>query len=141
MNRTVKIFVSLAFVAAAIAGLVYSSLGEAELFKHVDEVLAKPTRYEGTTLRIHGFVEAGSISEEIRDQNVFRTFILEYEGQRIRVHHSGPKPDTFRDESEVTARGELVKRDGEYQLDAEDLTAKCPSKYEGNRRPRQARAE
>jgi cytochrome c-type biogenesis protein CcmE len=138
MNRTLKILLSLSIIGAAAGVLFYSSMSEAEYYKHVHEVLKDPQRFEGTSLKVHGFVEAGSIVEEIRDQNIHRSFILEYEGQRIRVHHSGPKPDTFRDLSEVVARGTLVNMDGEFQLEAVELMAKCPSKYEENKRSREA---
>lgn len=138
MSRTLKILLTISVVGAAAGVLFYSSMSEAEYYKHVHEVLETPQRFADTSLKIHGFVEAGSISEEITNQTVERTFILEYEGQRLRVNHSGPKPDTFRDLSEVVARGTLVHKDGEYMLEAVDLTAKCPSKYEENQRSRQA---
>jgi cytochrome c-type biogenesis protein CcmE len=138
MNRTLRILLSLSIVGAAAGVLFYSSMSEAEFYKHVDEVLKDPKRFENTSLKVHGFVEAGSIVEEIRDQNIHRSFILEYEGQRIRVHHSGPKPDTFRDNSEVVARGTLVNKDGEFQVEAVELMAKCPTKYKTNERSRQA---
>ncbi len=136
MSRTLKIILTVCILGAAGGVLFYSSLSEAEYYKHVDQVLENPARFKDTSLKIHGFVEAGSIVEEVHGQTISRTFILGYEGQRIRVHHSGPKPDTFRDLSEVVARGKLVERDGEYQLEAVELMAKCPSKYEENRRSR-----
>ena len=37
-------------------------------------------------------------------------FVLESGGRRIKVRHEGPKPDTFRDLSEVVARGRLSGR-------------------------------
>ena len=141
MSRTLKILLSVTIVGAAAGILFYSSMSEAEYYKHVHEVLEKPERFANTSLKIHGFVEAGSIQEEIVNQSTQRTFILEYEGQRIRVHHKGLAPDTFRDLSEVVARGTLVHRDGEYMLEANELMAKCPSKYEENRRSRQASAQ
>jgi len=140
MNRTAKILLSLLLVGGGVAMLFRSSMSEAEYYKHVNQVLENPKRYVNTSLKVHGFVEAGSIVEEIRDQNIHRTFILTYEGQRIRVTHSGPKPDTFRDLSEVVARGTLVNVGGEYQLQAKELMAKCPSKYEQNKRSRQVSA-
>lgn len=137
MSRTLKILLSVFILMAAGGVLFYSSMSEAEYFKHVNEVLETPERFKDTSLKVHGFVEAGSIVEEIRDQNIHRTFILQYEGQRIRVTHSGPKPDTFRDLSEVVARGTFVHKDGEYMIEAVELMAKCPSKYEENKRSRQ----
>jgi cytochrome c-type biogenesis protein CcmE len=137
MSRTLKILLSVSILGAAAGVLFYSSMSEAEYFKHVHEVLENPERFRDTSLKVHGFVEAGSIEEEIKDQNIHRTFILQYEGQRIRVTHSGPKPDTFRDLSEVVARGTFIHKDGEYMLEAVELMAKCPSKYQANQRSKQ----
>ena len=140
MSRTLKILLTICIVGSAGGVLFYSSMSEAEYYKHVNEVLEEPERFADTSLKIHGFVEAGSVVEKIQNQTIERSFILGYEGKRIRVHHSGPKPDTFRDLSEVVARGTLVLKDGEYQLEAVELMAKCPSKYEENRRSKQASA-
>ncbi len=137
MSRTLKILLSIAILGAAGGVLFYSSMKDAEYFKHVHEVLETPERFRDTSLKVHGWVEAGSIEEEIRDQNIYRTFILQSEGERIRVTHSGPKPDTFRDLSEVVARGTFVYKDGEYMLEAVELMAKCPSKYQANQRSKQ----
>lgn len=136
-SRTLKILLTTLVVGAGAAVLFYSSMSEAEYYKHVHEVLEEPERFHKKSLKIHGFVEAGSIEERVAEQSTKRTFILEYEGQRIRVFHEGPKPDTFRDLSEVVARGTLVQRDGEFVLEATELMAKCPSKYEENQRSKQ----
>ena len=130
----VKIVVSVALVGGGGGLLVYSSLKDAEYYKHVNEVLDEPERWEGRTLKVHGLVEPGSIQERIEGQSTKRVFVLEYEGQRIRVRNEGPKPDTFKDLSEVVAKGKIVKEGDEYLLEATELSAKCPSKYEENRR-------
>ena len=115
--------------------LVMSSMAEAEFYKMVHEVAEAPEEWEGKTLQIHGFVEAGSIKEEIVDSKPVRTFIIEEKGARFLVHSEGPAPDTFRDLSEVVAKGQLVKTaSGEYEFKATELMAKCPSKYKGNER-------
>lgn len=115
--------------------LVYSSLGDAEYYHHVDELMEAPESWEGKSLRVHGFVEPGSLVEEVVDQRMERRFVLEYEGERLEVTHAGPAPDTFRELSEVVAMGSLERGDdGRYLLAAHELTAKCPSKYEGERR-------
>ena len=135
MITATKVLLSVAVVGGGGGMLIYSSMAEAEYYKHVDEVTIEPDRWEDKSLKVHGFVEAGSIDEQIVDQATVRTFVLEYQGERIRVHHKGPKPDTFRDTSEVVAQGRLVKEEsGEYVLHATELMAKCPSKYEENKR-------
>jgi cytochrome c-type biogenesis protein CcmE len=133
-SRAIKILVTAAVVLGGAGLLVYSSLAEAEYYKHVHEVLAKPGDWKGKNLRIHGFVQAGTIKESIEKQVTKRVFVLEYNGKRIKVRNEGPKPDTFRDLAEVVAKGTLVEEGGEYVFDATELSAKCPSKYEEGQR-------
>ncbi len=147
--------------AAAIGGggfLVYSSVGHAQHYKMVDELVVDHLdKWNDKELKVHGYVEAGSIVESIIDQVQHRTFVLQKNGKKIRVFNEGPKPDTFKDQSEVVATGRLVKASDLQELavqmckkptigsgcpiraDAEqmwvvessDLMAKCPSKYDG----------
>jgi cytochrome c-type biogenesis protein CcmE len=130
-SRLLKVMLSVAVVLGGAGFVVYSSLGHAEYYKMVDEVMVEPSEWVDKSLRVHGFVEAGSIDEEIVDQKMHRSFVLENQGQRIVVRHVGPVPDTFKDLSEVVAKGRLVQADGGYVLEASELSAKCPSKYEG----------
>jgi cytochrome c-type biogenesis protein CcmE len=134
-SRLLKIALTVAVVVGGISLIVVSSRGDVQYYKMVDELLVEletePAPWVGRTLKVHGWVEAGSIDERIEDQQTKRTFVLENKGQRIRVAHHGPKPDTFKDKSEVVAEGRLVEKDGAYMLEAEELMAKCPSKYEG----------
>jgi len=118
--------------------LVYSSMAEADYYKHVNEVTVQPDRWVDKHLKIHGFVEAGSIEEKIIGQTTVRTFVLEFKGERIHVTHKGPKPDTFRDLAEVVAQGKLVETPDGPLLEATELMAKCPSKYEAERQGRKA---
>ena len=92
------------------------------------------------------WVVAGTIKEKVVNQETIRTFVLHKDGKKIRVFNRGPKPDTFKDQSECVATGRIlpasevaelakaldVRADGEltYVVEATDLMAKCPSKYE-----------
>jgi cytochrome c-type biogenesis protein CcmE len=96
--------------------------------------------YKGKALKVHGFVEAGSIVEAIVNQEQKRTFVLQKAGKKIRVFSTGPVPDTFKDQSEVVASGRLlasgdtqIRTDSEqaWVVESTELMAKCPSKYEG----------
>ena len=116
--------------------LIYSSLAEAEYYKHVNEVTIEPARWVDKALKVHGFVEPGSIEEKIEGQATVRTFYLQYDGEHIRVKHVGPKPDTFRDLAEVVAKGTLHSQPDGVELEATELMAKCPSKYEEQKRTR-----
>ena len=130
-NGIVKVILTAAIVVGGISLIVFTSQGDVQYYKMVDELMAEPGEWTDRTMKIHGYVEAGSIDEKIVDQQMKRTFILENKGKRLHVEHQGPKPDTFKDLSEVVAEGRVVQKDGRYVLEAENLMAKCPSKYEG----------
>jgi cytochrome c-type biogenesis protein CcmE len=156
----------IALTAAVILGgagfLVYSAVGHAQNYQMVDALISGGLdKWQDKDLKVHGFVEAGSIVEVPVDQVETRTFILGKEGKKIRVFSAGPKPDTFKDQSEVVATGRLVpakdmqakadalckaladkgkpspacpiRTDAEapFVVDATELMAKCPSKYDG----------
>ena len=128
--------------------MIYSSVGHAQHYKMVQELVATDlSDWKDKELKVHGKVAASSIVEAVVDQEMQRTFVLEMEGKKIRVFSKGPKPDTFKDQSEVVATGRLVASndmkvvadglgiriasDMPYVVDSSELMAKCPSKYEG----------
>jgi cytochrome c-type biogenesis protein CcmE len=149
-----KIAITAAVAVAGVGFLVMSSRENSQAHEKVDELLATdPGQWDGRELKVYGFVEAGSIVEKTVDQETRRTFILQNAGRKVRVFSSGPKPDTFKDQSEVAATGHLVPAaqlktvadalgvhmaaDQTYVVDATELMAKCPSKYEGAQGNRQ----
>ena len=98
----------IALTAVVVVGgggfLVYSSVDHAQHYEMVDALIAGGlTHWGDTELKIHGFVQAGTIVETVVDQQMQRSFILEKDGKKIRVFSKGPKPDTFKDQSEVVA--------------------------------------
>ena len=147
MNRSTlgKIVLTAAVAVGGIAFVLKSS-ASAERYFHVEELMAKELpEWTGKELKVHGVVEAGTIVEKIANQETQRTFVLQSKGKKIRVFSSGPKPDTFKDESEVVATGHLIpaadlrplaqqlgvaiESDMPYVVQASELMAKCPSKY------------
>jgi len=153
-----KLLLTVAVVIGGGGFLVYSSVSHAQHYMMVDELVKTPlASWSDKELKVHGFVEAGSIVESVVGQVEHRSFVLQKEGKRIRVFSEGPKPDTFKDQSEVVATGRLVKAadmqqlatdlcksgdkkpgcpirtDAEqpYVVESTDLMAKCPSKYDG----------
>ncbi len=148
-NMIAKIALTVAVALGGAGFLVYSSVGHAQHYKMVDELLTEGNldKWEGSEMKVHGWVEAGTIVEKVVNQEMHRTFILQKDGKRIRVFSTGPKPDTFKDLSEVVATGHLVKAtemtaladgmgvrlesDMPYVVDSSELMAKCPSKYDG----------
>jgi cytochrome c-type biogenesis protein CcmE len=128
---------------------VNSGIGSTQEYMLLDELLAggELSRYEGREMKVHGWVVAGSIKEKVIDQQTIRTFVIHKGGKKIRVFSRGPKPDTFQDQSEVVATGRIVpsanvkaiatqldiklETDMAHVVEATELQAKCPSKYDG----------
>jgi cytochrome c-type biogenesis protein CcmE len=158
-NRTLaKIALTGAVALGGVGFLLYSSSEAAQHYEMVDNLVTNGIEtYKNKQLKVHGFVEAGSIVEAIINQEQRRTFVLQKGGKKVRVFSMGPTPDTFKDQSEVVANGRLLPAADVQQLadeicaktkntvacpihtDAEqawvvestELMAKCPSKYEG----------
>ncbi len=148
MNTLGKIVITAAVAIGGVGFLVKSSVSSAQHYKMVDDLLSSDlTSWKGKELKVHGWVESGSIHESIVNQETHRTFLLQKGGKKIRVFSAGPKPDTFKDQSEVVATGHLVpaadmkqlagslgvsiESDMPYVVDSSELMAKCPSKYDG----------
>jgi len=113
-------------VLATVFGvLLYTTLGESmQYYKYVDEVVGSQGDWTGKKLQVHGYVVPGSIGKK-RDRLEYR-FDIQRNGKTMRAFYTGIVPDTFKDDSEVVLTGMLTK-DG---FMANDLTAKCPSKYD-----------
>jgi cytochrome c-type biogenesis protein CcmE len=127
-----KLLLTVSVIVGGAGFLFYSSVGNAQHYKMVDDLMKSPKEWIGRDMKVHGWVLPGSIKEQIVDQEMHRSFVLQHSGKKIYVTHIGPKPDTFRDQSEVVASGTVVLQpDGTYQFEAAELMAKCPSKYEG----------
>jgi cytochrome c-type biogenesis protein CcmE len=132
-HRNIKIVVTAVVLASAFGFMMWTTLRDgAEYFKHVDEVVAQRPSLEGKKLQVQGYVIPGSI--------IVKPNILEYHfriqnnpirsgepGNVMDVSFTGQPPDTFKDEAEVVAHGQL-RSDGGF--DANKVIAKCPSKYE-----------
>jgi len=113
-------------VAGAIAFLVLSDTGEGVLeYVYVEKVVEAPERYEGRTIKVHGIVVKGTIQKARGSTGDYR-FTVEHEGKQLKVHYTNIPPDTFQEEGEVILTGRLV---GDT-FESDDMSAKCPSKYE-----------
>ena len=137
--------------AVIVAGIVFfakSASTSTQHYKMVDQLLATDlSQWKDKELKVHGWVVAGTIKEKVVNQETIRTFVLHKDGKKIRVFNKGPKPDTFKDQSEVVATGHVVpakamdamaqgldiriESDMPYVVESSELMAKCPSKYEG----------
>lgn len=130
-HRYIKIGITAVVLVLAFAGLLWSTLRDGtEYFKHVDEVLASPSEWEGKQLQLHGFVVANSIL--VKPETLEYRFKVQNNGKVVDASYKGIVPDTFRDrpgeEAEVVLRGELTSSG--FHVAPNGVVAKCPSKYE-----------
>jgi cytochrome c-type biogenesis protein CcmE len=137
-KRNLMIVVTVLIGLAGLGYVAAQSLGgDAEYYKMVYEVTKNPDPWLAKkTMKIHGFVKAGSIKSEIVDQRTHRSFIIENKGEEIEVRHTGVVPDTFKALAETVVTGRLTREGGKLVLLAVDgdagVSAKCPSKYNGD---------
>jgi len=132
VSPIIKIGITVMVALGGLGFLIYNGRESSSGYRMVDKLMAAPDHFVGKEMKIHGLVETGSIEVKIANQETSRTFVLGKAGKRVTVHHVGPVPDTFKDQSEVVAKGTLTKvADGSYVFEATELMAKCPSKYEG----------
>ena len=70
-HRYMKIGITVGVLVLAFTGLLWSTLREGtEYYKHVDEVMASPSDWQGKQLQLHGFVVANSILVEARHARI-----------------------------------------------------------------------
>ncbi len=126
-QKALRIGLTSVVLAVALAGLLWSTLSEGtEYYKHVDEVMANRTQWEGKNLQLHGFVVKDSILRK-RDSLDYR-FKVHSKGAVVDATYTGIVPDTFKDDSEVVLKG-VLGPDG-FRVAPNGVMAKCPSKYE-----------
>jgi cytochrome c-type biogenesis protein CcmE len=143
-----KIALTAVVAVAGVGFFVKTTFSHAQHYRMVDDLLKEDLgSWEGKELKVHGWVLSNSIKSQMQGQEMLRTFVLQKDGKKIRVFTTGPVPDTFKDQSEVVATGHIVpaaekqqmasalgltiESDMRYVVDATELQAKCPSKYNG----------
>lgn len=130
--KTLKIAATAVVLVGALGGLMYTTLSEGtEYYKHVDEVMANPTAWQGKRMSLHGYVVDKSIFTK-PDTLEYR-FQIQSNGKVLPARYTGVVPDTFKDGSEVVLKGQLGPHG--FDVSPNGVMAKCPSKYEANRTP------
>lgn len=126
-QRAIKIALTTIVLVGAFSGLLYSTLQDGtEYYKHVEEVMDRPSVWYGKKLQLHGFVVPSTIMRR-RDSLDYR-FKIQSNGSVVAAQYTGVVPDTFKDNSEVVLKGTLGP-DG-FTVAPNGVMAKCPSKYE-----------
>ena len=129
-HKAAKIGVTSFVLLTAFGILLYTTLGESmQYYKYVDEVVGSQSDWTGKKLQVHGYVVPGSIGKK-RDKLEYK-FNIQRNGKTLTAYYTGIVPDTFKDESEVVLTGVLTKEG----FMANDMTAKCPSKYDEAKGP------
>jgi cytochrome c-type biogenesis protein CcmE len=131
MSTTAKIGVTVAVVIGAVGYMIYTTVssGDAlEYFKHVEEVTGAANTWKGQRLQVHGNIVAGTIAKTPASMDFL--FALHREGQWLDVKYHGLVPDNFRDCAELVVKGRVVD---DHTFAADEISAKCPSKYDGKR--------
>ena len=126
-SKAVKIAVTCVVLAAALGGLLYTSLSDGtEYYMHVDEVMNDPCAWQGKHLQLHGFVN----DLRQRPNTLDYRFQVQNNGKVVTADYSGVVPDTFKNGSEVVLKGRLHGQD--FQVEPNGVLAKCPSRYNPN---------
>ena len=131
LPSTVKIGFVIAGLMGAVGALLWGTTAtDAFVYsKLVHEVMTKPGDFKGRELRVEGELKQGSI--KFREQPCEWQFVLQKEGKEMPVQFSQcVVPDTFRDGMgiSVTVQGKLADTGSSFV--ANQVVAKCPSKYE-----------
>ena len=127
-TRAIRALFSVVIVGGALTGLLAMTVREgAAYYKHVDEVMNSPEQWYAKPLKLHGFVT----DLEKRTDSLDYRFRVKKDDYSVLATYTGIAPDTFNNGSEVVLTGRL----GPDGFRAEEIMAKCPSKYEPGTTP------
>lgn len=122
---------ALLVMGGGILALVLTSFKQSAVYsKGVDELIAEKERIAGRNVRVTGNLVKGTLKR--RDEPCEYRFSVSKNEKSLDVRYAQcVVPDTFRDvpgmDVEVTAEGKLTS---EGHFEANQIMAKCPSKYE-----------
>ncbi len=120
-----KVVLGLLLTAGAVLFIMFDSEDGAVFAYTVDKALENQSDLVGKQFRVRGKVQDGSIQAKPGTLDI--RFQINHEEKLMTIAYDKPLPDTFKPGIEVIAEGRLGK-DG--VLVAEQVIAKCPSKYE-----------
>jgi cytochrome c-type biogenesis protein CcmE len=127
INPKIALCVLILVVAFSVL-FALSFRGSMVYYLTVSEFLSHPPSDLDGHFRVNGKVEAGSI---VKEQGILGARFLVTDGKNtLPVIFRKELPDTFVDNAEVVVEGKM--QNGTFE--ARTLFAKCPSKYEGERK-------
>lgn len=134
-RKNLRLLAALLVMGGGLLALVMTSFEDAAVYSRgVDELMKEPAAASGRTVRVQGTLVKGSL--KYRDDPCEYRFRMQKDDSVLEVRY--PQcvvPDTFRDvpdmDVQVTAIGSLA---GDGYFAAEQIMAKCPSKYDMKQR-------
>lgn len=126
-SSNVRFLIGALAAVAILVTVAVTSFSSEVYFLTVSEAAASTSDLADTEFRIKGNVVRDSyrLAEGTLDTHLFT---LVEGGHEIDVLYRGALPDTFADDAEVVALGQL---EDEHRFVAVEVVAKCPSRYEG----------
>lgn len=140
MSKGLQIAVGASAIALLLGWYGMTQLGDGlsfRYFQNLEEFHASATGMVGRAARVHGYVAAESIERDLAGQRV--RFAVQNDpphsggpiGQTLSVEYGSLEtPDLFKDGAEVVVEGKLVMANGKSVFVADNVMAKCPSKFE-----------
>lgn len=139
MTKGAQIAVGACTIGLLLSWYAYTNSADATFryYQTLEELQSVQSGIGGEALRVHGYVANASIERDVAGKQVrFRV-------QNDPPHAGGPTgstlavvylsletPDLFKDGAEVVVEGRLEGRGAEMLLIADNVMAKCPSKFE-----------
>ena len=143
MSKGLQIAIGALAVAALLGWYGWHAIEDAGTYRYfqtLDEFRAAGA--VAGPARVHGYVAEASIERDLEAQ------VVRFHVQSAPPHAGGPRgrtlevlyssletPDLFKDGAEVVVEGQLVMDQGEVVFEADNLLAKCPSKFEAQAGP------
>jgi len=141
MPKGVQIAVGAAAIALLLGWYGASQLDTEGLsfqyFQNLEEFHSNAPQMVGRAARVHGYVSAQSIERDLDAKRV--SFAVQNDpphadapaGPTLAVvYGSLETPDLFQDGAEVVVEGQLAMHQGVPVFEANNVMAKCPSKFE-----------
>jgi cytochrome c-type biogenesis protein CcmE len=146
MSKGVQIALGATAIALLLGWYGASQLGGEGLsfqyFQKLEEFHASAPKMMGQAARVHGYVANESIERNLESK------FVRFAVQNDPPHAGGPTgttltvvyasletPDLFQDGAEVVVEGQLIMSDGVPIFEANNVMAKCPSKFEAQAGP------
>lgn len=148
MSKGVQIAIGAAAIAALLGwwGTTQMEAGLSfQYFQDLEAFHANAESMVGRSARVHGYVANASIERDVEGKRVL--FAVQNDpphaggpvGQTLAVvYESLETPDLFKDGAEVVVEGQLVLNRGARVFVADNVLAKCPSKFEAQAGPADA---